>query len=143
MSRTTRCAVPLRSALTPIVALSLALMFALTLALMLASPAGADDEVRRRGDCSGGRGDWVLRVRREDGGRLRVRFKIDDVAAGQSWQLFLSNDGVRIYSGTKTSSSSGEVRVSLFTTNRAGSDRIAASGVNTKTGTTCEGSLSY
>jgi len=118
---------------------SLALVFALG----TASPAAADDEVRRRGSCSGGPGDWVLRVRREDAGRLRVRFKIDDVAAGQSWQLFLSDDGTRIYSGTKTASSSGEVRVSLLTTNRAGTDRIAASGVNTRIGTTCEGSLSY
>ena len=124
-------------------AVALACTLAVALALMIASPAGADDEVRRRGDCSGGPGDWVLRVRREDAGRLRVRFKIDDVAAGQSWQLFLSDNGTRIYSGTKTSSSSGEVRVSLLTTNRAGSDRIAASGVNTKNGTTCEGSLSY
>jgi hypothetical protein len=121
----------------------LACALAVSLALMDASPAGADDEVRRRGDCTGGPGDWVLRARREDGGRLRVRFKIDDVAAGQSWQLFLSDNGTRIYSGTKTSSSSGEVRVSVLTTNRTGSDRIAASGVNTKNGTTCEGSLSY
>lgn len=130
-----------RRAVTRAVAVAVAL--AVALAVLAVSPAGADDEVRRRGDCSGGSGDWVLRVRREDAGRLRVRFKIDDVAAGQSWQLFLSNDGTRIYSGTKTSSSSGEVRVSLLTTNRAGSDRIAASGVNTKNGTTCEGSLSY
>jgi hypothetical protein len=127
---------------TPTHAVALACALAVALALMIASPAGADDEVRRRGDCSGGPGDWVLRVRREDGGRLRVRFKIDDVAARQSWQLFLSDNGTRIYSGTKTSSSSGEVRVSMLTTNRAGSDRIAASGVNTKNGTTCEGSLS-
>lgn len=123
-------------------AVALTSVVALTFALTAASAAGADDEVRRRGDCSGGPGDWVLRVRREDGGRLRVRFKIDDVAARQSWQLFLSDNGTRIYSGTKTSSSSGEVRVSMLTTNRAGSDRIAASGVNTKNGTTCEGSLS-
>jgi hypothetical protein len=128
---------------TVVRALTLACALSLALALTGASPAAADDEVRRRGDCSGGRGDWVLRVRREDAGRLRVRFKIDDVPAGQSWQLFLSDNGTRIYSGTKTSSSSGEVRVSLLTTNRAGSDRIAASGVNTKSGTTCEGSLSY
>jgi hypothetical protein len=116
---------------------------ALVFALMAASPAAADDEVRRRGSCSGGPGDWVLRVRREDAGRLRVRFKIDDVAAGQSWQLFLSDNGTRIYSGTKSASSSGEVRVAMLTTNRAGTDRIAASGVNTKNGSTCEGSLSY
>ena len=127
---------------TPTHAVALACALAVALALMIASPAGADDEVRRRGDCSGGPGDWVLRVRREDGGRLRVRFKIDDVAARQSWQLFLSDNGTRIFAGTKTSSS-GEVRVSVLTRNRSGPDRIAASGVNTKAGTTCEGALTY
>ena len=118
---------------------------ALVLALMLAAapvPAHASDEVRRRGSCSGGPGDWTLRVRRDDGA-LRVRFTIDDVAAGQSWQLFLSDNGTRIFSGTKSSDAAGEVRVSKRTTNRAGSDRIAASGVNTVNGTTCEGSLTY
>jgi hypothetical protein len=116
---------------------------ALALALMLAAaPAHASDEVRRRGSCSGSPGDWTLRVRRDDGA-LRVRFTIDDVAAGQSWQLFLSDNGTRIFSGTKTSNAEGEVRVSRRTTNRAGSDRIAASGVNTVNGTTCEGSLTY
>ncbi len=80
---------------------------------------------------------------RRDDGALRVRFEIDDVPSGQPWQLFLSDNGTRIYSGTKGSGSSGDVRVSRSTTNRSGSDRIAASGVNTRTGTTCEGSLSY
>jgi hypothetical protein len=116
---------------------------ALVLALMFApAPAHANDEARRRGSCSGGPGDWTLRVRRDDGA-LRVRFTIDDVRTGQSWQLFLSDNGTRIFSGTKSSDAEGEVRVSKRTTNRAGSDRIAASGVNTVNGTTCEGSLTY
>jgi len=120
-----------------------AIAIALALALMLAAaPAHASDEVRRRGSCSAGPGDWTLWVRRDDGA-LRVRFTIDDVAAGQSWQLFLSDNGTRIFSGTKTSNAEGEVRVSRRTTNRAGSDRIAASGVNTVNGATCEGSLTY
>jgi hypothetical protein len=124
-------------------ALAMAVMLAVAVAVAVAaSDASADDEVRRRGSCSGGPGDWTLRVRRDDGA-LRVRFSIDDVAAGQSWQLFLSDNGTRIYSGTKTSSAGGEVRVRTRTANRVGSDRIAASGVNTRTGTTCEGSLTY
>ena len=112
---------------------------AFVLALMLAA---APRHSRARGSCSRGPGDWTLRVRRDDGA-LRVRFTIDDVAAGQSWQLFLSDNGTRIFSGTKSSDAAGEVRVSKRTTNRAGSDRIAASGVNTVNGTTCEGTLTY
>jgi hypothetical protein len=118
-------------------------VLAVALVLVASFPAGAGGEARRRGSCSGGPGHWELRVRREDPTTLRVRFKIEDVAPGQAWQLFLSDNGVRIYSGTKTSNAQGEVRVRRFTRNRSGTDRIAASGVNTKTGTTCEGRLSY
>ena len=70
-------------------------------------------------------------------------FEIDDVPTRQRWQLFLSNDGHRVYSRTKTSRRGGEVRVRILIRNRPGRDRIAASGVNTRTGTTCEGSVRY
>ena len=112
---------------------------ALTLTLALPSSASTRDEVRRHGSCSGGRGDWALRVRREGGGRLRVRFRIDHVAAGESWQLFLSDNGTRIFSGTRRSNAGGEVRMTKYPANRPGSDRISASGVNRAHRTTCEG----
>jgi hypothetical protein len=120
-----------------------AICLAVVLSMVSAGAANAGDEARRRGACSGGPGDWTLRVRREDAGRLRVRFTIDDVPAGQTWQLFLSDDGARIFSGTRISNDPGEVRVRTYPANRPGSDRIAASGINTMTGTTCEGSLTY
>ena len=111
---------------------------ALALALILAAaPAHASDEVRRRGSCSGGPGDWTLRVRRDDG-VLRLRFKIDDVPTGQSWQLFMSDNGTCLL-GHQDVERRGRGACLKRTTNRAGSDRIVASGVNTKTGTTCEG----
>lgn len=114
--------------------------FGLVVAVLLpASALGSD--ARRIGSCSGGPGRWELRVARHDGA-LRVRFRIDDVATGQPWQVFLSKNGSRIYSATKTSTG-GEVRVTRRTSNPPGSDRIAASGVNTRTGTTCEGSRTY
>jgi hypothetical protein len=120
-----------------------AIAVALGLTLAVTAPVAARDESRRQGSCSGGPGDWLLRVQREDRGRLRVRFRIDDVPEGQRWQLFVSNNGARIYSGTRSSSRGGEVRVRLTTRNRPGRDRIAASGVNTKTGTTCDGSVRF
>ncbi|HET9311215.1 MAG TPA: hypothetical protein VFP41_08340 [Actinomycetota bacterium] len=121
----------------------LTLAVALTLALAVAAPVAAGDDVRRRGSCSGGRGDWMLRVQRESRTKLRVRFEIDDVPTGQRWQLFISNNGTRVYSRTNVSRRGGEVRVRIATRNRPGRDRIAASGVNTRTGTTCEGSVRY
>jgi hypothetical protein len=119
------------------------LAVALTLALAVAAPAEAGGDVRRRGPCSGGPGEWMLRVQRENRTKLRVRFEIDDVPTGQRWQLFLSNGGTRIYSRTKVARRGGQVRVRIVTRNRPGRDRIAASGVNTRTGTTCEGSVRY
>jgi hypothetical protein len=118
------------------------LALGLVLALALESPVVASEEaVRRHGSCSGGPGHWTLRVRRVDGS-LRIRFVIDDVAQHQSWQVFMSDNGTRIFSGTRRSTSEGKVRVRVRTRNRAGTDRIAASGVNAAVGTTCEGSLS-
>ncbi len=122
---------------------ALTLAVCLCLVVGLASPVAAGGDVRRRGSCSGGPGEWTLRVQRESRKKLRVRFEIDDVPKGQRWQLFLANDGHRVYSGTKLSRRGGEVRVRILIRNRRGRDRIAASGVHTRTGTTCEGSVRY
>ena len=81
-------------------------------------------------------------MQREDADTLRVRFRIEDVAPGQSWQLFISDNGTRIYSATRTSNSEGEIRVRKNTRDRAGRDHIAANAVNSSSGTTCEGSVS-
>jgi hypothetical protein len=59
----------------------------------------------------GRRSPPTRRVVRVDRDTLAVRFKINDVDPGESWQLFLSDNGTRVYSGTKTASSDGEVRV--------------------------------
>ena len=64
------------------------------------------------------------------------------MAPGQSWQLFISDNGTRIYSATRNSGSQGEIRVSKNTRDRSGRDHIAANAVNSATGSTCEGSVS-
>jgi hypothetical protein len=104
-----------------------------------ASSALAGDEVRQRGSCSGGPSEWRLRVEREDDTSLRVRFDIEGGASGQVWQLFLSDDGERIYAATKESGDGGEVRARRLTADRDGTDRIKATGVNLDTGESCAG----
>jgi hypothetical protein len=117
-----------------------ALALVLTLCLGgVASARGAE----KRGSCSGGRGEWKLAARREGDGKLRVRFEIEQVPAGQAWQVFLSDDGAGIFSGTRHASSDGEVHVTVHPRNRPGTDRIEASGVNAGTGVHCEGVLSF
>lgn len=128
----------------PLVRAGLSLSLVLSLGSVLGPLAAtAADTASRRGSCSGGPGEWRLVVAAESGGTLRVRFRIDHVRPGQSWQIFLSDDGTRFFSGTRVADADGRVRVARSTTNRAGTDRIAASGVNVAIGTTCEGSLAY
>lgn len=108
-----------------------------------AGSALADDEVRRHGSCSDGPSGWSLRVSRETSTTLRVRFEIEGGDEGQEWQLFLSDDGTRIYAGSKESDGGGQVRARKITADRDGTDRIKASGVNLATGESCAGSLTF
>jgi hypothetical protein len=117
---------------------------AIALAATLAAPARAsDDRVRRRGECTGGPSEWELIVRRESVSKLRVRWEIDGGAAGQTWQLFISDNGNHVFAGSKTSKDGGEVRVRREIDDRAGDDLIKATGVNLATGESCGGSLTY
>jgi len=111
----------------------------LALALIATTVRASDGEVR--GSCSGGSAEFRLRVRPGDEGRLRVRFEIEGSGSGERWQLFLSNDGVRIIARTKLADDGGRVRVRRATEDGAGRDRISASGVNLDTGVSCSASV--
>jgi hypothetical protein len=111
-------------------------------ALATTTAARANDRMERQGSCSSG-GDWRLRVEHRDANTLRVRFRIEDTPAGDVWELFLSDNGVRFFAGTRTADSNGEVRVSRTTRDRAGTDRIKAYGYSRGTGETCSGSVAF
>jgi hypothetical protein len=104
----------------------------------LPAAAGGSD---RRGSCDGGPSEWRLRVQREGDSSLRIRFQIEDGEPGQTWQLFLSDNGDRVFAGTKTSRDGGRVRVRRVTADRSDRDRISATGVNLDTGESCSASL--
>jgi hypothetical protein len=118
-------------------------LLAFSVALAPAVPVRADDEIRRHGSCEGGPGEWTLRVRRESRTTLRVRFRIEDAVPGHTWQLFLSDNGVRVFARSKVADEDGGVRVRTLIRNRAGVDRIKASGVDLVNGETCTGGLRY
>jgi hypothetical protein len=111
------------------------------MALGVAAPVAASDEVRREGSCTG-HGDWRLEVRRDDSNTLEVRFRIDNVANGHVWEIFLSDNGTRFFAGTRTSSG-GDVRVRKLTKDRSGTDRIKSYGYDRTTGEVCSASLRY
>ena len=94
------------------------------------------------GSCSGP-GDWRLRVSRESTNSIRVRFDIERVDPGESWQLFLSDNGVAIFARTRVADAQGELRAVKITADRSGRDLIKGSGVNISAGGSCNGSLKY
>ena len=120
----------------------LVVALALNLSFLLSSPASAGGPGERRGDCVGGPGHWRLVVQREGARNLRVRFEVKDVTSGQIWQLFLSDNGVGIYSATETVDD-GTFQVRKVTRDRAGRDRISATAVNADSGATCAGVVRY
>lgn len=103
--------------------------------------AGAGD-VTRSGSCSG-RGEWRLRVRHETATTIRVRFTVEHLDPGDTWQLFVSDNGTRIVSASRVVDAGEAIRVTKVTANRDGDDRIRASGVNVTNGGSCDGALTY
>jgi hypothetical protein len=121
--------------------LTLPLVAVLALALLAVPARAGEDEVR--GTCSGGPGEWRLKVSRESSSRLRVRFEIDHAEPSETWQLFVSDNGVRVFAGSKVADDGGSVRVRTTTADRSGRDRVKATAVNVDSGATCSGSLRY
>lgn len=121
--------------------LAVSVLTALVLLLAGDTLQASDDEAR--GPCSGGPSEWRLRIRPEDGSRLRVRFEIWGGEPGQAWQLFVSDNGTRILARTKVSDDGGRVRVRKLTSDRSGADLIKATGVNLQTGESCSGSVTH
>jgi hypothetical protein len=111
--------------------------------LLAAVPALASgDSITRQGQCSGP-AYWRLRVSRQSAATIRVRFDIKHAAAGDSWQLFLSDDGTRIFAGTRVADSQGELHAVKVTADRPGIDRVKGSGVNVTASGSCNGSAPY
>ena len=104
--------------------------------------AVASDEIRREGACSSG-GEWRLEVRQDDATTLRVRLRIEKTPPGDEWELFLSDNGTRLFAGTRTASLTGELRVSRFTKDVAGTDKIKGYAYSRATGETCSAALAY
>jgi hypothetical protein len=119
-----------------------AIAAALTGVVLTAAPVWSGDGARREGSCSGP-GHWTLRVGRESTSTLRVRFTVRDADEGDTWQVFLSDDGHRVFAGTRVAGDDGRFRVRTVTRDRAGHDRIDASAIDADTGHSCEGALRY
>ncbi len=73
-----------------------------TVALVAAAPAvaGDDDDIIRRGSCSGAT-DWKLKLDHDDG-RIEAEFEVDQNRNGERWRVVLRRDGNRFFKGVRT-----------------------------------------
>ena len=110
---------------------------------LVAAPALAnDDDVIRRGACSGGT-DWKVKASPEDG-RIEVEAEIDSNRNGQTWRWRLLHDGTLSARGTATTSGpSGSFEVRRLVVNAAGTDHIVFRARNPQTDELCRGVVDF
>lgn len=115
----------------------------LTLTVLPASPAAAnDDDVVRRGSCSGAT-DWKLKAGPEDG-RIEVEGEIDSNRVGQVWSWRLVHNGTVAATGTRTTQApSGSFEVRRVVRDLRGTDTLVFRAVNTRSGEVCRGVVAY
>lgn len=111
--------------------------------VLAASPALAnDDDVIRRGSCSGAT-SWKLKASPEDG-RIEVEAEVDSNHNGQTWRWRLAHNGSRSASGTATTfRPSGSFEVRRVVVNLAGVDTLGFRAENTGNGEVCRGTVRF
>ena len=115
---------------------------ALVTTVLAGTPAQASEgRERQHGSCQGP-GHWTLGARHQSG-RLRVTFVVTDVDPHETWQVFLSDNGVRIRATSRVSGTLGSIRVRARTHDRRGADHISATAVNAGDGGSCQASLTF
>lgn len=107
--------------------------------VLSASAAGSTSGVVRHGTCVGGPSHWRLRVLTIDPGTLIVRFRLSGGGPGETWNLFLDQNGTGFFAGSRVSDETGRVRLIRSTTDQPGDDVIRAAGHDVATGEVCRG----
>lgn len=101
---------------------------------------GGDTAVRKSGTCSSA-STWKLKAK-PDNSLLQIEFEVDSNRVGQTWNVRITDNGTRIFAGTRTTvAPSGSFTVSIRRPNLAGTDTIVARATNPATGETCRGSV--
>jgi hypothetical protein len=121
-------------------AATLAVVLILATALAYTSSASAEQLVHQ-GVCDQGLSHWRLRVLPdpEKAGVLIVRFALADGTPGDTWNLFLDQNGTGFFAGSRVSDDLGFLRVGRRTPDGPGVDVIHAAGHDVVTGEICRG----
>ncbi len=107
-----------------------------------AAASGGGDGVTAAGSCSGS-SDWTIQAKPRDGG-LEIEFEVDSNVNGQRWQVSITDNGVKIFQGNRTTRApSGSFEVNRHARNQAGPDQILARATNSRTGETCIGQVTH
>ena len=98
-------------------------------------------QVIRSGGCDNSSATWKLKAQSDDG-RIEVEFEVDSNRAGQTWAVRITDNGVQVFSGNRTTQPpSGSFEVSRLIANRAGVDHIRATAHNARSGESCVGTV--
>lgn len=112
------------------------------LGVMAPAAVAGNDDVRRRGMCSGS-STWKLKVGTDDG-MLDGEYEVDQNVNGQAWRVRLWHDGELFKTVRKTTQApSGSFEVDFRTPNHSGTDAFRARARNLGTGEICKGSLRF
>ncbi|MFL5968599.1 MAG: hypothetical protein ACJ74L_03295 [Gaiellaceae bacterium] len=114
-----------------------ALLIFLSLLLIPAATAFADDDVRRSGTCGAGVSS-ELRLDQRDGG-IRVRFRVDGSRAGEKWRFVLVHERRVAWRGHRRTGSGSKVGIRRRIANYAGADFVSVRASGPR-GNTCAAS---
>jgi hypothetical protein len=119
---------------------------AATLAMSLTLVGGPalanEDDVIRRGGCSGST-DWKLKASPEDG-RIEVEGEIDSNRNGQVWRWRMLHDGSLSARGkAKTHGPSGSFEVRRVMVDLSGTDTFVFRAKNRRSGEVCRGTVRF
>lgn len=111
-------------------------------AAAIAPAAANDDDVVRRGSCSGAT-DWKLKASPENG-RIEVEGEVDSNRNGQTWRWrILHNGNVSAHGTAATHAPSGSFEVRRLLVNAGGTDTIGWKARNPASGEVCRGTLRF
>src|SRR5205085_4184935 len=100
-------------------------------------PVQAARAVRSAGRCTGGDSTYVLSLSRYDRNTLRVRFAIAHSTPGHSWQIFGSDDRIRIFAVKRTVGAGGTLSVRRRIKDRRGPDHVKVAASDAASGEAC------
>jgi hypothetical protein len=98
--------------------------------------------VRTAGHCSAS-SPWSMKAK-ADHGRIEAEVEVDTPRAGRTWSVTLSDNGTRVFKGTRTTSArSGSFTLERRLVDRAGWDRLTAVARDQRSGERCVATLTF